>query len=75
MSNNNLIVTVQDTSLVTTTSNLNNPIYLESLNNVGDIDMNLNGKQEGSVLVYRTTTNKWTASTTLDAQNMEGGEF
>lgn len=75
MSNNNLIVTVQDTSLVTATSNLNNPIYLESLNNVGDIDMNLNGKQEGSVLVYRTTTNKWTASTTLDAQNMEGGEF
>ena len=75
MSNNNLIVTVQQDSLVTATSNLNNPIYLESLNNVGDIDMLANGKQEGSVLVYRTTTNKWTASTTLDAQNMEGGEF
>lgn len=70
-----LSVAVSDTSLVTATSNLNNPIYLESLNNVGDIDMNSNGKQEGSVLVYRTTTNKWTASTTLDAQNMEGGEF
>jgi hypothetical protein len=75
MSNNNLIVTVQDTSLVTATSNLNNPIYLESLNNVGDVDMLTNGKNEGSVLVYRTSTNKWTASTTLDAQNMEGGEF
>jgi len=75
MSNNNLIVTVQDTSLVTTTSNLNNPIYLETMDNIGDVDMLANGKQDGSILVYRTTTQKWTASTTLDAQNMEGGEF
>jgi len=29
----------------------------------------------GSVLVYKTTTSKWTSTTTLDAQNMEGGEF
>lgn len=29
----------------------------------------------GSVLVYKVTTNKWTSTTTLDAQNMEGGEF
>ena len=29
----------------------------------------------GSVLVYKTNTNKWTSTTTLDAQNMEGGEF
>jgi hypothetical protein len=75
MSNNNLIVTVQDTSLVTATSNLNNPIYLETMDNIGDVDMLANGKQDGSILVYRTTTQKWTASTTLDAQNMEGGEF
>jgi len=30
---------------------------------------------DGSVLVYKTITNKWTSTTTLDAQNMEGGEF
>jgi hypothetical protein len=29
----------------------------------------------GSLLIYKTGTSKWTASTTLDAQNMEGGEF
>lgn len=29
----------------------------------------------GSVLVYKTSTSKWTSTTTLDAQNMEGGEF
>ena len=30
---------------------------------------------DGSVLVYKTNTQKWTSTTTLDAQNMEGGEF
>ena len=29
----------------------------------------------GSVLVYKTTTNKWTSTTTLDLQNVEAGEF
>jgi len=29
----------------------------------------------GSILVYKTNTSKWTSTTTLDAQNMEGGEF
>jgi hypothetical protein len=44
-----------------------------SLSSVSDVDAtNLNN---GSVLVYKTTTNKWTSTTTLDAQNMEGGEF
>jgi hypothetical protein len=71
----NLIVTVQDTSFTTATSDLSNPIFLESLSNVGDIDLATNGKLNGSVLVYKTTTNKWTSTTTLDAQNMEGGEF
>jgi hypothetical protein len=42
---------------------------------VGDVDVITNGKVNGSVLVYNTTTNKWTATTTLNAQNMEGGEF
>lgn len=29
----------------------------------------------GSVLVYASATEKWTATTTLSAQNLEGGEF
>lgn len=32
-------------------------------------------KTGGSLLVYKQNTQKWTATTTLDAQNMEGGEF
>jgi len=31
--------------------------------------------ENGSVLVYKTNTNKWTSTRTLDLQVMEGGEF
>jgi len=72
---NELIVTLQQENLVTVSSNLDNPVYLESLGSVGDVDTSTNGKVNGSILVYKTTTNKWTSTTTLDAQNMEGGEF
>ena len=72
---NELIVTLQQEDLVTVSSNLNNPVYLETLDSVGDVDTSTNGKVNGSILVYRTTTNMWTSTTTLDAQNMEGGEF
>lgn len=70
-----ITVTVVEQNLLTASSNLSNPVYLESIDSVGDIDMTTNGKVNGSVLVYKTNTNKWTATRTLDAQNMEGGEF
>lgn len=70
-----LIVTVQETSLTSVSTDLSNPAILNSLAEVGDVDLTTNGKVNGSVLVYKTTTNKWTSTTTLDAQNMEGGEF
>ena len=63
----------EGTFVLNTSSNLANPAIVESLSNVGDVDMTT--RLNGSVLVYRTTTNKWTSTTTLDAQNMEGGEF
>lgn len=31
--------------------------------------------KDGSILVYKEITQKWTSTTSLDAQNMEGGEF
>jgi hypothetical protein len=40
-----------------------------------EIDVTTNGKVNGSMLVYRTATSKWTSTTTLDAQNMEGGHY
>ena len=39
------------------------------------LDVDLQQLSNGAILVYKTTTNKWTASTTLDAQNMEAGEY
>jgi hypothetical protein len=67
--------TVQQTSLFITSTNLAEPATVDTLSSVGDVDVTTNGQLNGSVLVYKTTTNRWTSTTTLDAQNMEGGEF
>lgn len=44
-----------------------------AVNNLSDVDAST--LVNGSVLVFKTNTNKWTSTTTLDAQNMEAGEF
>lgn len=48
---------------------------ITSLEQLSNVDTVTEGKDNGSILVYRSVTNKWTATTTLDAQNMDGGEF
>jgi len=70
-----LQIAVSEGVLTLASSNLAAPAVVESVSNISDVDVTTNGKLNGSVLVYRTTTNKWTSTTTLDAQNMEGGEF
>ena len=70
-----LSVAVSEGVLTLSQTNLAAPAVVESMSNIADVDITTNGKVNGSILVYKTTTNKWTASTTLDAQNMEGGEF
>jgi hypothetical protein len=39
------------------------------------LDVDLQQLSNGSILIYKNNTAKWTASVNLDAQNMEGGEF
>jgi len=56
-----------------TGSTLSNPQTVETMSAIGDVDTTT--LDNGAVLVYKTTTNKWTSTTTLDAQNMEAGEF
>jgi hypothetical protein len=63
----------EGTFVLNTSTNLANPAVVESISNIADVDTTT--KINGSLLVYRTTTNRWTSTTTLDAQNMEGGEF
>ena len=70
-----LSVAVSEGVLTLSSSTVSNPAVVESMSNIADVDVTTNGKVNGSLLVYKTTTNKWTSTTTLDAQNMEGGEF
>jgi hypothetical protein len=70
-----LQVAVSEGVLTLASSNVANPAVVESISNIADVDVTTNGKVNGSILVYRTTTNRWTSTTTLDAQDMEGGEF
>ena len=70
-----LSVAVSENVLTFSSTNLAAPAVVESITNIADVDVTTNGKVNGSILVYKSTTNKWTSSTTLDAQNMEGGEF
>lgn len=58
---------------ILTSTMLTNPQSVDTISSIGDVDTTT--LNNGAVLVYKTTTNKWTSTTSLDAQNMEGGEF
>jgi hypothetical protein len=70
-----LAVAVSEGVLTLSSTNLASPAVVESLSNIADVDVTTNGKVNGSILIYKASTDKWTASTTLDAQNMEGGYY
>jgi len=65
----------EGTYTLNTQSDLSNPAVVESMQNIADVDTATNGLVSGSILVYKTATNKWTSTTLLSEQNMEGGEF
>jgi hypothetical protein len=72
------VATVDATGNQTTVSSvgIQGPSSADSpLSNNVEVDVTTNGKIDGSVLVYKTATSKWTATKTLDAQNMEGGHY
>ena len=68
-------VIVQEAGLLTASTSLVNPAYVEYLSDIGNVDVATEGQQDGSVLVYKTATNKWTSTLLLDQQTMEAGEF
>lgn len=43
------------------------------VNGLNDVDTTV--LNNGSVLIYKTATSKWTASTTLEDQNITGGQY
>lgn len=71
----NITATVQQLNTFVASTNLSSPATVDTLASVNDVDVVTEGLTNGSILVYKTNTNKWTSTRTLDAQNMEGGEF
>ena len=68
-------VVVQEDQLVFTSTSLNNPTTVSNLSDIGDVDVSSQGKVDGSVLVYKTATSKWTSTLLLNQQVMDAGEF
>jgi hypothetical protein len=61
------------TTIITSTF-LSNPAgAINSISAIENVDTTT--LNNGAILVYKTNTNKWTSTTSLDGQNMEGGEF
>lgn len=59
--------------MTTAFTTLSDPTPPANMADLGDVD--LTTLNNGAVLVYRENTNMWTSTTTLDAQNMDGGHF
>lgn len=77
-------VNSQQTKVVSVNTQSNNEVVavgiqgpagtaVSAIGQISDVDSSV--LANGSILVYRTSTNKWTSTTTLDAQNMDAGEF
>lgn len=71
--NSEMQVAIQQNDLMRAVVGLYNPVTVGSLSDIANVDTT--NTQNGSVLVFKSITSKWTATTTLDAQNMEGGEY
>ena len=63
---------VLDPNLTTASTDLSNS-EIQSMSDIRNVDTTL--LEDGSVLVYKTLTNKWTSTRLLDKQNIEAGEF
>lgn len=68
-----ITATVTQEDLLLASTNLANPSVVESISQIGDVDTST--LANGSVLVYKSNTNKWVSTTLLDQQHVEAGEF
>lgn len=66
-------VQIQELDMFSVRTDVSNVPFVPRLTDIGDVDST--NKRNGSVLVYKANTDKWTATTLLDLQTMEGGEF
>jgi hypothetical protein len=68
-----ITATVTQEDLLLASTSLANPSVVESISQIGDVDTST--LANGSVLVYKSNTNKWVSTTLLDQQHVEAGEF
>ena len=68
-----ITATVTQEDLLLASTSLANPSVVESISQIGDVDTST--LVNGSVLVYKSNTNKWVSTTLLDQQYVEAGEF
>lgn len=61
------------TSTDTTVTASQTTVPPNSIENMVDVD--LTTLTDGAILIYKNNTAMWTASTLLDAQDMEGGQY
>jgi hypothetical protein len=68
-----ITATITQEDLLLASTNLANPSVVESISQIGDVDTST--LANGSILVYKSNTNKWVSTTLLDQQHVEAGEF
>lgn len=66
-------VTSEDTTTVTTVGETGLTGSTGSMSEILDVDAT--AKTDGSVLVYKTLSSKWTATTLLEQQELNGGHY
>lgn len=69
----NITVRLQEQGLTTVQTTVYNPAIVGQLSDIRDVDAS--ALVNGAILVYKTTTGKWTATTLLTQQNIDAGEF
>jgi hypothetical protein len=67
------VVVDSDTSVTVVTGLMGPPGTVVTLAQVPDVDTS--NLRNGSLLVYSTAASKWQATTTLDNQTLEAGQF
>lgn len=70
---NTTVVQNPTTTTVVTTGMMLTPPSASSLSNSTDVD--LTALANGGILVYNTSTSKWTATNLLENQIFEAGQF
>jgi len=66
-----VVANVEVTQVVT--SGMMPPNMVGTLTNSSDVDVS--ALQDGGILIYNATTNKWTATNLLEKQIFEAGQF